>query len=730
MRRPPLRSPATENHPHFFKIIHSGVIHEGRLRIPTKFMSNFPNKLSDVGKLIVPGGKIWNIRLKRDGTGMWFEQGLQEFIKYYSMSAGHLLLFRYDGNSKFQVTIFDMTATEIGYPCSNAAVDGSGLRERKGGPKTYNNRNPILKCKEELVEYEENAAKPFAGKATSQFEKRRTGKLKIIKPSDGDTVKTNEDDDIIETSEDTEKLETSEDDAAAETSEYDDVVETSEDDAIEILDANSFHKNVCRKISFDECEGQGMEKLCNQRNKVDEGEQCSSQSLRRRFSLRTLSNKTAEVASSRLHKLASTSSICNHLLQCKKEPFESNGKEMQLSLDEDNRRQMMHKINEVKSRDLKKKGCVKASETLAREENNETVFVDASGDYSFRKHFSSRNMVIGECGETGTKFQQLNALSRSLASGIESCVGDSLQHYKLPNRSVLCSSNVNSKLNLHCQDKGKAGQLVGGSKRSRVTHDGSEEFFYAPDKITKLIVSDGGSSRRINNEGVYLYPCTKLRSSQELEPPVIYPGKTRGLIDSCETGEVRNKGAETFNLKVKKEILETDVHSLEKIPSELPEWRKANLAKFVTTTSGSKHGFQSQESPIILLNQTTIPGNIPMTIKVEAEDIMVSPASTSGNACFQVTMRRSYVNDKFRLHLPFRFASVMTKQGSEGVVLQLPDGRRWRVKLKCYKSSHFLLNHGWKEFALDNRLKEHDVCVFRVVEKEAGVIEVVILRST
>ncbi|KAK9164338.1 hypothetical protein Syun_005240 [Stephania yunnanensis] len=232
MRKPPLRSPAIENHPHFFKIIHSGFIHEGRLRIPTKFMSNFPNKLSDVGKLIVPGGKIWNIRLKRDSTGMWFEQGLQEFIKYYSMSAGHLLLFRYDGNSKFQVTIFDMTATEIGYPCSNAAVDGSGLREKKGGPKTYNNRNPILKCKEEQVEYEENAAKPFAGKATSQFEKRRTGKLKITEPSDGDTVKTREDDDIIETSEDTETLETSEDDAAAETSEYDDVVEMSEDDTL------------------------------------------------------------------------------------------------------------------------------------------------------------------------------------------------------------------------------------------------------------------------------------------------------------------------------------------------------------------------------------------------------------------------------------------------------------------------------------------------------------------
>ncbi|KAK9129660.1 hypothetical protein Sjap_010147 [Stephania japonica] len=498
---------------------------------------------------------------------------------------------------------------EIGYPCSNATVDvGSDFHKKKDGPKTCNSRNPILKCKEEQVE-------------------------------DDGTV------DASETSEDTETLETSE--------------ETFEDDdAIEILDADTFHKNVCRKINFDECEGLVMEKLRNRKNKVDEGKQCSSQSVRSRFSFRTMSNKTTEVASSRFHKLAGTSSNCNHLLQCKKEPFESKGKEKQLSHDENNRRQMKHK-------------------------------------------------------------------------------------------SVLWSGNVNSKLNPHCQDKRNAGQFVGGSNRSRVTRDRSEEFCGASDKIAELIVSDGGSSRmRINNESVYPYPCKKFRSSQELGLPVFYSGKTRGLVDSCETNEVRNRGDETSNNNVKKEVLEMDVHSFEKIPSELTELRKANLAKFVTTKSvvsgiqinGSikrsgqnsdsfKHGLQSQESPVPLLNQNSIPGNIPMTIKVEAEDIMVSPASTSRNACFQVTMRRSYVNEKFRLYVPLRLASVL-KHNSEGVVLQLPDGRRWRVKLKCYKPSYIQLNHGWKDFVLDNGLKEGDVCLFRVVEKEPDVIKVVILRST
>ncbi|KAI3917209.1 hypothetical protein MKX01_026397 [Papaver californicum] len=37
-------------------------------------------------------------------------------MDYYSINVGYLLFFRYDGNSLFRVTIFDMSATEIEYP--------------------------------------------------------------------------------------------------------------------------------------------------------------------------------------------------------------------------------------------------------------------------------------------------------------------------------------------------------------------------------------------------------------------------------------------------------------------------------------------------------------------------------------------------------------------------------------------------------------------------------------
>ncbi|MCL7042917.1 hypothetical protein MKW94_030797 [Papaver nudicaule] len=44
-----------------------------------------------------------------------FEKCWPEFMDFYSICVGHLIVFRYDGNSNFQVHIFGMDATEIDY---------------------------------------------------------------------------------------------------------------------------------------------------------------------------------------------------------------------------------------------------------------------------------------------------------------------------------------------------------------------------------------------------------------------------------------------------------------------------------------------------------------------------------------------------------------------------------------------------------------------------------------
>ena len=52
---------------------------------------------------------------KRDGE-VWFENGWCEFACCHALTTGHLLVFRYEGNSQFSVLVFDATAIEIEYP--------------------------------------------------------------------------------------------------------------------------------------------------------------------------------------------------------------------------------------------------------------------------------------------------------------------------------------------------------------------------------------------------------------------------------------------------------------------------------------------------------------------------------------------------------------------------------------------------------------------------------------
>ncbi|XP_026378217.1 putative B3 domain-containing protein Os03g0621600 [Papaver somniferum] len=63
----------------------------------------------------VPNG-IWHIGLRKSEGVISFENGWKEFMEFYSICVGHVIVFRYDGNSKFKAHIFGMDATEIEYP--------------------------------------------------------------------------------------------------------------------------------------------------------------------------------------------------------------------------------------------------------------------------------------------------------------------------------------------------------------------------------------------------------------------------------------------------------------------------------------------------------------------------------------------------------------------------------------------------------------------------------------
>ncbi|KAK1558775.1 hypothetical protein Q3G72_006429 [Acer saccharum] len=84
-------------------------------RISKEFVRIFGNELSTV-TLTVPNGRVWKVGLIRDGRTIWFCDGWHDFVQYNSISAGYFLVFKYGGNSNFNVLIFDLTACEIEYP--------------------------------------------------------------------------------------------------------------------------------------------------------------------------------------------------------------------------------------------------------------------------------------------------------------------------------------------------------------------------------------------------------------------------------------------------------------------------------------------------------------------------------------------------------------------------------------------------------------------------------------
>ncbi|KAF9603200.1 hypothetical protein IFM89_034533 [Coptis chinensis] len=131
----------------FCKIIHQpSNAPEQCFKLPPKFVQKFGNDLSDdVAHLKVPGGKTWQVELRKsDGCEVFLRSGWQEFVEYYSISSGHFLLFRYDGNSNFHVLIFDMTCCEIHYPHNIDHKANSGEETQKGRLKTSESEDEDL----------------------------------------------------------------------------------------------------------------------------------------------------------------------------------------------------------------------------------------------------------------------------------------------------------------------------------------------------------------------------------------------------------------------------------------------------------------------------------------------------------------------------------------------------------------------------------------------------------
>lgn len=83
--------------------------------IPRAFVEKYEEGLPKTMFLKPPNGKDWKLNLVKLDGNMWFQKGWKEFAEHHSLAHGHLLVFKYQRTSHFQVQIFDMSALEINY---------------------------------------------------------------------------------------------------------------------------------------------------------------------------------------------------------------------------------------------------------------------------------------------------------------------------------------------------------------------------------------------------------------------------------------------------------------------------------------------------------------------------------------------------------------------------------------------------------------------------------------
>ncbi|XP_010679359.3 B3 domain-containing transcription factor VRN1-like [Beta vulgaris subsp. vulgaris] len=112
----------------FFKLMLSPSSQFKKLRIPKNFARKLRNEDCNVAILNVPTGETRKVELVEEENELWFGNGWQEFVEYFSIGFAYFLVFKYQGNSNFLVHIFNLTACEITYPCNASNNNASKVR--------------------------------------------------------------------------------------------------------------------------------------------------------------------------------------------------------------------------------------------------------------------------------------------------------------------------------------------------------------------------------------------------------------------------------------------------------------------------------------------------------------------------------------------------------------------------------------------------------------------------
>ncbi|XP_009769345.1 B3 domain-containing protein Os01g0723500-like [Nicotiana tabacum] len=100
-----------DDSPCFYKVIFNPHVEE--LRIPSEFVKYITKEATETTILKGPSGKYWNMKLREDEEGLFFNAGgWNKFAREQQLEEGDFLLFQYDGKITFHVRIFNKNGLE------------------------------------------------------------------------------------------------------------------------------------------------------------------------------------------------------------------------------------------------------------------------------------------------------------------------------------------------------------------------------------------------------------------------------------------------------------------------------------------------------------------------------------------------------------------------------------------------------------------------------------------
>ncbi|CAO2166232.1 unnamed protein product [Urochloa humidicola] len=109
-----------ERRPHFFKVLMGNF--KKRLKIPPDFCKHIPWEASRKARTLKeasmaatmegPSGRTWLVVIRRNAEGTFFTSGWPKFVQDQALRELELLVFRYDGDTRFTAMVFDTTACE------------------------------------------------------------------------------------------------------------------------------------------------------------------------------------------------------------------------------------------------------------------------------------------------------------------------------------------------------------------------------------------------------------------------------------------------------------------------------------------------------------------------------------------------------------------------------------------------------------------------------------------